>query len=210
MAATTTFVQVLSISTALATSGGIATLSLFDIPILKSQPASRSLPSIRWLFSRGSHVFPQAAFLAAGGFVYLAYSALPIGSRTVLQLLKGGGHLRPQAYLAAAALSISIGPITSFMLPVNFDLIKQNAKKGGFSSSANAARGKNDDQTSDGTPAQDPLGDLSGPQTETQQTSTREEDERVRELLTKFSQLNMLRALAVGAGGVVGLLAALM
>ena len=56
-----TAVQALSISIALAGAGGIAALSLFDIPEIRSQPADRALPMIRWLFSRGSHIFPQAS-----------------------------------------------------------------------------------------------------------------------------------------------------
>ncbi|ORY07934.1 hypothetical protein BCR34DRAFT_16188 [Clohesyomyces aquaticus] len=57
---TTQALQIIGVSTALMASGGIACLSLFDIPLLSSQPASRSLPQIRWLFSRGSHIFPAA------------------------------------------------------------------------------------------------------------------------------------------------------
>lgn len=61
MATLTQAVQVSSIATSLIAAGGIASLSLFDVPELASQPADRALPQIRWLFSRGSHIFPQAA-----------------------------------------------------------------------------------------------------------------------------------------------------
>lgn len=54
-------IQITSITTSLLAAGGIAALSLFDIPLLASQPADRALPLVRWLFSRGSHIFPQAA-----------------------------------------------------------------------------------------------------------------------------------------------------
>jgi hypothetical protein len=55
-----TIIQTATISAALLGAGGIATLSVFDLPIIRSQPADRALPSLRWLFSRGSHVFPTA------------------------------------------------------------------------------------------------------------------------------------------------------
>ncbi|KAK8135577.1 hypothetical protein PG984_003517 [Apiospora sp. TS-2023a] len=76
--ATVTALQAVSITSSLMVAGGIATMSLFDIPILQAQPASRSLPSIRWLFSRGSHIMPTAAFAAGTGFVSLALIALPL------------------------------------------------------------------------------------------------------------------------------------
>jgi hypothetical protein len=60
MASLQTVVQTVAISSALIGAGGIATLSAFDLPIIRSQPADRALPSLRWLFSRGSHVFPTA------------------------------------------------------------------------------------------------------------------------------------------------------
>ena len=58
---TTHAIQTLSVSVSLLAAGGIAGLSLFDVPELQSQPADRALPQIRWLFSRGSHIFPQAS-----------------------------------------------------------------------------------------------------------------------------------------------------
>nr|POE62882.1 hypothetical protein CFP56_03785 [Quercus suber] len=67
MASLTVAVQTLSITIALAASGSIAALSVFDLQELKSQPAERSLPMLRWLFSRGSHIYPPASvrYLAA-------------------------------------------------------------------------------------------------------------------------------------------------
>lgn len=122
----TTAAQVASITIALLASGGIATLSLFDVPELQSQPASRSLPQIRWLFSRGSHIFPSAAFVTSAGFASLAFSALPTGQQTLAQIashaIKGG---KVSGYLAAAVLTISIAPWTvGVMVPTNFSLIK--------------------------------------------------------------------------------------
>lgn len=61
MPLSTQLIQTLSISVSLYAGGGIAALSLFDVPELQSQPADRSLPMIRFLFSRGGHIFPQAA-----------------------------------------------------------------------------------------------------------------------------------------------------
>jgi hypothetical protein len=217
MSATQT-IQILSISTALIASGGIASLSLFDIPLLKSQPASRSLPMIRWLFSRGSHIFPTAAGLSSSGFAYLAYTSLPqAAAQSLSTILQHAVKGQPGLYLAAAALSISIAPITSLaMIPTNFALIKKNEELGGARSADSAAyRSKagskqrsaeesvnNEDDVSQWT-------DLSVPQERTAKDSTKEQDEEVRELLEKFGKLNMLRAVAIGAGGIVGLMSAL-
>lgn len=134
--------KTLSISVAMLASGGIAALSLFDVPELQSQPASRSLPSTRWLFSRGSHIFPQAAFISSAGFAFLAYNALPMGQRTVAGLLRlASQDGKVNGYLAAAALTMSIAPWTTFvMIPTNFELIKMNEQKGGARSQASAEK----------------------------------------------------------------------
>ncbi|RYP58746.1 hypothetical protein DL770_010370 [Monosporascus sp. CRB-9-2] len=209
MASTTTIttaIQTLSISISLIASGGIAAISLFDVPELQSQPASRSLPSTRWLFSRGSHIFPQAASLAGAGFLYLAYAALPSATTTT-----GGDLLRMRhvgisgaavnGYLAAAALSVAIVPFTvCVMLPTtNSALIGMNEEKGGARSAADSVAGKG---------GASEFTDLSGPQTRTQ-VSTAEEDEKVRGLLDRFGKLNLMRAVLLGAGGVLGLWTAL-
>ncbi|RYP65794.1 hypothetical protein DL769_006214 [Monosporascus sp. CRB-8-3] len=204
---TTAAIQTLSISISLIASGGIAAISLFDVPELQSQPASRSLPSTRWLFSRGSHVFPQAASLAGAGFLYLAYAALPPATTAA-----GGGLLSLRhvgtngaavnGYLAAAALSVAIAPFTvCVVLPTtNSTLIGMNAERGGARSAGDGVAGKG------GAPQ---FTDLSGPQTRTQE-STAAEDEKVRELLDKFGKLNLVRAFLLGAGGVLGLWTALL
>lgn len=218
MASLTPALQTFSITTALIASGGIATLSLFDVPILQAQPASRSLPSIRWLFSRGSHIFPAAALLSSAGFVTLAYNALPAASRTFIQLLKiGSKGSRVGGYTLAAALCISIAPVTRFaMIPTNFELIKLNESKGGARSeqSAKASKGHAAGQRS----AEDSVAgkgeaaefkDLSRPMERTPKDTSEGEDEKVRRLLTKFAALNMVRAAVIGLGGVVGLYTAL-
>jgi hypothetical protein len=215
MSATQT-IQIFSISTALIASGGIASLSLFDVPLLKSQPASRSLPSIRWLFSRGSHIFPQAAFSSAAGFAYLAYTALPSGNHTVSIVIYHLTKGKPALYLAAAALSIAIGPTTGFMIPTNFELIKMNEEKRGTRSAKSAeyreSRGlppRTAEESTDNKDDVNQFTDLTGPQEKTAKDSTPEEDEQARQLLDKFAKLNMVRAVLVGAGGIVGLMGAL-
>ena len=84
----------MGISTSLIAAGGIAALSLFDIPELRAQPASRSLPSTRWLFSRGSHIFPTAAYICTGSFGYLAYIAryTPLVRGYMAAAIHNGGY----------------------------------------------------------------------------------------------------------------------
>jgi len=217
MSATQT-IQILSISTALLASGGIAALSLFDIPLLQSQPASRSLPMIRWLFSRGSHTFPTAAITSASGFVYLAYKALPPSSvNSISSVVQHAVKGKPGLYLAAAALSFSIAPITGLaMIPTNFALIKKNEELGGSRSKASAeyrenagSKERSADESVDSKDDVSQWKDLSVPQEKTERQSTQAEDQEVNELLDKFGKLNMLRAVAIGSGGIVGLMAVL-
>lgn len=99
---TTQTIQILSITTALLASGSIATLSLFATPLLQSQPASRSL---RWLFSRGSHIFPTSALLSSSGFAYLAYTSLP--THATHSLFTHATTGKSGLYLAASALAFS-------------------------------------------------------------------------------------------------------
>lgn len=210
-------IQIFSIATALIASGGIASFSLFDVPVLKSQPASRSLPSTRWLFSRGSHIFPQAALASGSGFAYLAYHSLPSGissmSLLLHHLVKGG---QPSLYAAAALLSIAIGPTTSFMIPTNFELIRMNEEKRGSRSAKSAQyREENNlptrsaEESTDNKDDVNQLTDLSGPQEKTGRESTPEEDEKTRRLLDKFARLNWIRAVLLASGGIVGLMGAL-
>ncbi|KAI1024604.1 hypothetical protein LB503_007175 [Fusarium chuoi] len=159
-------VEIISISTALMASGGIATLTFFDVPELQSQPASRSLPSIRWLFSRGSHVFPSASLLSTIGFIYSASSNNFTGS--------GLGGAR-----------------------------SEKAAEG------SASTGRSAWESVKGTDEGFEFADLSGPQEQTERESTAEEDKKVYELLERFRWLNLVRAVLIGAGGVVGLYAAI-
>ena len=205
-------VQAGSISIALIAAGGCAALSLFDIPELQSQPASRSLPSIRWLFSRGSHIFPSACFISSTGFAVLAYTALPPQGRIIAQLVNGGAF---RGYLAAAVLSFGMGPFTSVMIPTNFALIEMNERKGGARSEVSARHVDEQSQPNSAEESFDGKGqasqwtDLSGPQAKTQSETTSSEDKEVKELLGRFGRLNLVRATLIGAGGLVGLLTAL-
>ncbi|USP78927.1 hypothetical protein yc1106_06201 [Curvularia clavata] len=215
---TTNILEVLSISTALIASGGIASFSLFDIPILKSQPASRSLPMVRWLFSRGSHIFPTAGILSSAGFCFLSYYSIPSSSRTSLgSILSAASQGKSEYYALAALLCISIAPITSgLMIPTNFTLIAKNEELGGSRSAKSAEyreekglEARTADDSVDSKQDVSQWRDLSGPQEKTQRESTEEEDKEVRQLLEKFAKLNMLRAVAIAAGGMVGLMGAL-
>ncbi|KAH7173951.1 uncharacterized protein B0J16DRAFT_351135 [Fusarium flagelliforme] len=200
-------VQVFSIATSLVASGGIATLTFFDVPELQSQPASRSLPSIRWLFSRGSHVFPSASLLSTIGFIYSA--SFSNGSSTLYSI--STNTPKANGFLLAAALSFGIAPFTQLMIPTNFALIKKNNELGG-ARSKKAGGGKTDRSALDsvmGSGEGDEFTDLSGPQERTKEDSSQEDDEKVRELLEKFRWLNLVRAVLIGAGGVVGLYAAM-
>jgi hypothetical protein len=220
MIASSKAVLVASSSIALAGAGGIAAISLFDIPELESQPASRSLPQIRWLFSRGSHIFPSAAFASSTGFAYLAYKALPAGV-TVVESLKLAAGMGPAGakvggFIAAGLLSLGIVPTTFVMIPTNFKLIELNEAKGGSRSSASAARevseqtkGQSADASVNGEGQAPEFSDLSRPQEKTRESTTKKEDEEVMALLEKFQRMNLVRAMLLGMGGVVGLVTGL-
>jgi hypothetical protein len=201
---------IFSACTSLIGSGGILALTFFDIPILASQPASRSLPSTRWLFSRGSHVFPTAAVLSGGGFLSLAYASIPSGVG-LLEVLRTSSDARFKilGYIAASLLSISIAPVTSFMIPTNFRLIELNEQKGGARSSRSAELGdeggRSAEESVDGKGQVSQWSDLSGPQGSTKADSTKAVDEEVKALLEKFGRLNAVRGVLLGLGGVVGL-----
>ena len=215
--------KLVAITASLVGSGGIFALSLFDIPELRAQPASRSLPSIRWLFSRGSHIFPQAAFIASASFAtlaYHAYTALPASKDIVHALLHTQPGWTVLGYLLASALSLSIAPFTQLvMIPSNFELIKHNINLGGSRSQASEAernkqppqqqaalnqRSAKDSVNGKGEYVNE-LSDLSDPQAKAPREASREEEERVRALLTKFGWLNAVRGVLLGAGGMVGL-----
>lgn len=201
---------ILSACTSLLGAGGILSLTLFDIPILASQPASQSLPSTRWLFSRGSHVFPTAALLSGGGFLSLAYASIPKGAG-LLEILRTSGDARFKVlgYVAASLLSMSIGPVTGYMIPTNFRLIELNERKGGARSAGSAAvgdeGGRSAEESVDGKGQVSQWRDVSGPQGETREGSTPAEDGEVRALLEAFGRMNAVRGVLLGLGGVVGL-----
>lgn len=218
MASLTATVQTFSISVSLLASGGIAALSLFDVPLLQSQPASRSLPLVRWLFSRGSHIFPTAASISSAGFAYLAIRALPAGSSAITVLRIASNSTKVNGYIAAAALNIAIAPWTALvMIPTNFALIEKNEKKGGARSQQSAKGRQGKDQGSgrsaedsvDGKGQASQFADLSLPQSHTEEPTTEKEDQETRELLGRFALLNFVRAVSTGLGGIVGLMAAL-
>lgn len=212
---------VLSIGTSLVASGGILSLTFFDIPILVSQPASRSLPSVRWLFSRGSHTFPTAAVLSTSGFAWLAYSAIPASVR-LAELLSGSSIARTKflGYAAASLLSLSIGPVTTYlMIPTNFKLIELNERLGGAKSSRSAELGDRGGRSAEESVyGENQTGqfsdlsqftDVSGPAEKTGRESSAQEDAEVKNLLGKFGRLNSLRGFLIGLGGIVGLATAL-
>lgn len=209
-------VQVATITTSLVSAGGIACLSLFDIPELRAQPASRSLPSVRWLFSRGSHIFPTTSFLAAAGFTYLAIAIHPGAASRILKVASNSPKVN--LYLAAAAINAGNFFWTPLaMIPTNFALIELNEKIGG-TRSAKAASEKQygagdrsaDDSVNSKGDSTSEFKDLTGPQTQTDRKSSPEEDRKADELLAKFGALNAVRSLFPGVGGVVGLIAALL
>jgi hypothetical protein len=152
-------------------------------------------------------------------FLYLAYDALPANVRSLTQIFKTTNGFRVNGYILAAILSISIAPWTTYvMVPNNFALIKKNADKGGARSAKAAEELKRSGLQPGERSALDSVNsigegdqwsDLSGPQEKTELDSTKEEDEEVREMLGKFGRQNAVRAVLLGAGGVVGLLAAL-
>ncbi|KAF4445850.1 hypothetical protein F53441_10496 [Fusarium austroafricanum] len=204
-------VQVFSITTALLGSGSIATLTIFDVPELQSQPDSRSLSSIRWLFSIGSRIFPSTSLLSAIGFIYCASTS---NSQSPLWFLANNTS-KSNTFLAAAALVFSIAPFTKIMIPTNFALIEMNKILGG-SRSEKASQHQGDSlsdrsawESVKGTGEGFEFTDRSGPQQRTERESTTEEDEIVRQLLERSRWLNLVRAMFVGAGEVIGPNAAL-
>ena len=124
--------------------------------------------------------------------------------------------LRINGYPTAAALNLAIAPFTQFaMIPTNFALIETNERKSGArseksfeeASHRSGERSAEDFVNSKGVTNE--FKDLSGPQSQTSESTTMEEDEKTRELLGRFGRLNLVRAALTGVGGIVGLVAAL-
>jgi hypothetical protein len=102
------------------------------------------------------------------------------------------------------------------MLPTNFELIRRNEELGGTRSAASAkyrervrAGNRSSEQSTSGEGDVSQFTDLSGPQGKSALESSEKEDREVRELMDKFLVLNGVRAVLMGVGGVVGLVAAL-
>ena len=105
------------------------------------------------------------------------------------------------------------------MIPTNFALIEANEKKGGARSENSAQESSEQGGKGSRTAAESvslggkgqasQFADLSNPQSETPEKSTPEEDKEIGQLLSKFNKLNVGRIFLQGAGGVIGLAAAL-
>ncbi|KAF3003545.1 hypothetical protein E8E13_005862 [Curvularia kusanoi] len=217
-------IQILTISTALFTSGGIAALSAFNIPQLRSQPASRSLPMLRWLFSRGSHTAPTGILFSSAGFAYLAYASVgpaKVSSSSRSSLTQLAHHLThnttPSLFLTASLLTLSAALFTRIMLPTNFELIERNEQLGGAVSKESARyraeTGAGPRSAEESVAMKRDVSqwtDVSDPQEKTgREAQGAGEEERVKVLLSRFERLNYVRAGLVGVGGLVGLVAAL-
>jgi hypothetical protein len=123
---------------------------------------------------------------------------------------------QPGYYLAASILCISIAPLTSLMIPTNFTLIRKNEELGGSRSAKSAQyrkeRGsatRDADQSVNGRDDVSQWTDFSAPQGKTERESGKRDDEEVGVLLDTFWRWNLVRAVAIGVGGVVGLMGAL-
>lgn len=134
------------------------------------------------------------------------------------QLLKSTPGPKFGGFVLAAVLAFGIAPFTSYMIPNNFALIEKNEKLGGSRSaaSANAARQqgfqpghRTAEESVNSKNDINELKDLSNPQTKAPRPSTGAEDREVKEMLGKFGRQNLVRALLMGGGGIVGLLTAL-
>ncbi|KAI4764276.1 hypothetical protein E4T52_03568 [Aureobasidium sp. EXF-3400] len=117
-----TTAKILGPVTSLVTAGAILSISFLYTPLLSSSARSQStstpsssstLPAIRFIFSRGSHFFPQAATFAAANFGYLAYHCA--GG---VVWVAGWEVSRRYGLITAGLLSAAIGPVTGVMLPI--------------------------------------------------------------------------------------------
>ncbi|TFL00129.1 hypothetical protein BDV98DRAFT_605573 [Pterulicium gracile] len=212
--------QVIGVSLSLIGTGMNIGFSHFAMDALKTQPASRSLPTVRWLFSRGSHTIPMIIFISSACFSVL--SVLPDHRPTMSPVFRSLSHFKMGpvnvGYLGAAAFNAAIGLVTmKLMLGNNFALIEMNEKKGGARSveaaEALGQQGQKGPMSADesisgaGQPSQ--FTDLSGPQPRTDMDTTPEEDKEVREMLELFTRQNLLRIGLSGVGGLLGLVTAL-
>ena len=100
------------------------------------------------------------------------------------------------------------------MVPTNFRLIEMNEEKGGSRSESSARESvgkptRTAMESVDGKGQANQFRDLSGPQQRTDKKTTNEDDREVKDLLAKFGMLNGARGVLMLAGGVVGLVTAL-
>ncbi|THY23431.1 hypothetical protein D6D01_05964 [Aureobasidium pullulans] len=133
---TTTAISIAEIigpTVSIATAGAIISISALYTPLLSSSARSQesskpnpasTLPAIRFIFSRGSHFFPQAAVFAAANLGFLAYHS-PAGQ--VVKVL-ATEITRRNGLILAAALSMAIGPITGIMLPICNNPLREMAE----------------------------------------------------------------------------------
>ena len=97
------------------------------------------------------------------------------------------------------------------MIPTNFRLIELNEKLGGARSKKAADAGgsrKSAEESVSGKDQPYQFTDLSDPQEKTPDES-HEHDDEVKMLLSKFGRLNMIRAVLMGTGGIIGLVTVL-
>lgn len=185
---TTLLAQTAAISISLATSGGILAISNLINPLLdnsarsvsSSQPdPSSTLPAVRFIFSRGSHIFPQAASIAGAAYFYLWYNTPTSvalggsGSIAVLRDVLGLDVSRRVGYLVAGLMTVSIGPITGLMLPAANQRLRE-------------------------------LADM-----EAKGNGEKVDREELKVLVSRFGYLNYARGVAMLVGGIVGVVTAL-
>jgi len=136
------YLHTVGITSALLASGSVLSFSVIDVPQYQNpnQPTSATLQNIRFFFSRGSHVFPYAAAIAAGAFGTLAYLT-PDGPDFASIASPREYQNTKTLYWTAAASAFSIFPYTRFfMLPTANgplkDMIAQQEKGESVSDSA--------------------------------------------------------------------------
>ncbi|TKX26423.1 hypothetical protein C1H76_1385 [Elsinoe australis] len=130
--------QITGTASSLVAAGAILSISALINPVLDTSARSVSaekpsptttLPAIRFLFSRGSHIFPQAATVAGACFGYLAYNnSGRSGLVKPLQALVGVSLSKGAGYTLAAALSTAIMPLTFVMLPLANNSLREMAE----------------------------------------------------------------------------------
>lgn len=174
--------QTLGITTSLIASGGILTLSLFTAQNLKSQePRETTLQNLRFTFSRGSHIFPPLSAISAAAFSYLAYTASL--ASTQAPLVRLASNSVPKVLNAMTKRDCYIAAAVACFSIMPFTVAYMVPK-------ANGRLLELMDKKEEGKGVQ-------------------ASEEEITELLERFDWMNNLRGIAMGLGGVVGLVAAL-